>query len=115
MGLPDSFQRYGTRTFIEALMLAYQIPADQWALGMSRLFLKAGQLQKLENLRVDGTLPEPDKLAKIFAGVVRKRWTRCLHAVRLCNYIPKLIDGIKLERAAIAAAKHGIMVTKIMP
>ncbi len=31
--LPESFQRYGTRTFIEALLLAYDVPSEDQ--GMS--------------------------------------------------------------------------------
>merc|ERR1712151_182504 len=83
--LPENFQRYGTRTFIEALMQAYEVPEEEWALGLSRLFLKAGQLQKLEDLRSEGVVPAPEKLAQIVSRIIRKRWTRAIHSVRVCN------------------------------
>lgn len=31
--LPESFQRYGTRTFIEALLLAYDVPKEAHVCG----------------------------------------------------------------------------------
>jgi myosin heavy subunit len=111
--LPASFQRYGTRTFIEALMLAYQIPREQWELGMSRLFLKAGQLKKLEDLRSDGAAPDADVLAKIVSGLVRKRWTRAGHAVRLSLYLPKLMQEINVRRAATALSRAALVTGRL--
>merc|ERR1719163_2053938 len=67
--LPENFQRYGDRTFIEALMLAYKVPKEDWALGMSRLFLKAGQLKKLEDMRSEGCKPDPEDLARIVSSI----------------------------------------------
>jgi len=113
--LPDSFQRYGTRTFIEALMLAYDVPPDEWALGMSRLFLKAGQLQKLENMRSEGATPSADKLKAIVSAIIRKRWMRAIHAARFCNYVPKLIANFKVQRAARELAKHHLLVSRLAP
>eukprot|EP00434_Breviolum_minutum_P034600 symbB.v1.2.030630.t1/scaffold3475.1/size55991/2 len=71
--LPDSFQRYGMRTFIEALMLAYDVPAQEWALGMSRLFLKAGQLKALEDIRSEGAEADPERLQQILHNIIRKK------------------------------------------
>jgi len=96
--LPDSFRRYGMRTFIEALMLAYQVPRKEWALGMSRLFLKAGQLRMLEDIRTEGKTPDASALQRIVSGIVRKRWISAVHAIQLCLYVPKFIEAIKLRR-----------------
>uniref|UniRef100_A0A7S0FM48 Myosin motor domain-containing protein n=1 Tax=Pyrodinium bahamense TaxID=73915 RepID=A0A7S0FM48_9DINO len=104
--LPESFQRYGMRTFIEALMLAYDVPREEWALGMSRLFLKAGQLRALEGMRSEGTQPKAEKLASIVRGIIRKRWGRAGNAVRLCNYLPKYLMQIYARRARRLAARR---------
>mmetsp|Transcript_106948 Transcript_106948/g.312762 ORF Transcript_106948/g.312762 Transcript_106948/m.312762 type:complete len:1388 (+) Transcript_106948:67-4230(+) len=104
--LPESFQSYGMRTFIEALMLAYDVPEDQWALGMSRLFLRAGQLKALDDMRSEGARPKADKLASIVRGIIRKRWIRAGNAVRLCNYLPNFLQQIYELRARRLAARR---------
>ena len=81
-------------------MLAYDVPREQWALGMSRLFLKAGQMKALEDMRYSGVSPDPDKLATIVSGIIRKKWTRAVNAVKLCLYVPKLITQIQVERSS---------------
>eukprot|EP00929_Paragymnodinium_shiwhaense_P105644 TRINITY_DN7068_c0_g5_i1.p1 TRINITY_DN7068_c0_g5~~TRINITY_DN7068_c0_g5_i1.p1 ORF type:complete len:1270 (+),score=398.91 TRINITY_DN7068_c0_g5_i1:76-3885(+) len=113
--LPESFQRYGDRTFIEALMLAYKVPAEDWALGMSRLFLKAGQLKKLEDMRSEGCTPDPEDLARIVSGIIRKKWVRAGHAVRLCNFVPKMIGKIHAERAAVALSNAARIAARLAP
>jgi myosin heavy subunit len=111
--LPENFQRYGNRTFIEALMMAYKVPAENWALGMSRLFLKAGQLQQLEDMRAEGAAPDPEELARIVSGIIRKRWSKAGHAVRFCNYVPKLIREIHVNRAAKALSVAALVTGKL--
>jgi len=98
--LPERFQHYGMRTFIEALMLAYDVPCGQWALGMSRLFLKTGQLHKLEALRSEGARPRPERLAGIIHGIIRKRWIRAFTAISICRWLPRLMAEIHAKRAA---------------
>eukprot|EP00929_Paragymnodinium_shiwhaense_P105643 TRINITY_DN7068_c0_g4_i1.p1 TRINITY_DN7068_c0_g4~~TRINITY_DN7068_c0_g4_i1.p1 ORF type:complete len:1542 (+),score=475.62 TRINITY_DN7068_c0_g4_i1:137-4762(+) len=113
--LPEKFQRYGTRTFIEALMLAYEVPREQWALGMSRLFLKAGQLKALEDMRSEGSPPSAEVLEKIVSGIVRKRWLRAGHAVMFCNYVPKVIAKMQAVRAAQALSRAALIVGRLAP
>jgi len=113
--LPERFQRFGNRTFIEALMLAYEVPRDEWELGMSRLFLKAGQLRALEAMRSGGTKPKAETLEKIVSGIIRKRWVRAGNAVRLCNYIPRFISQIYVKRAEKALTQTSLAVALIAP
>eukprot|EP00927_Polykrikos_kofoidii_P085184 TRINITY_DN9196_c0_g1_i2.p1 TRINITY_DN9196_c0_g1~~TRINITY_DN9196_c0_g1_i2.p1 ORF type:complete len:1405 (+),score=248.25 TRINITY_DN9196_c0_g1_i2:96-4310(+) len=113
--LPTRFQRYGMRTFIEALMLAYEVPRSQWALGMSRLFLKAGQLKQLEDMRSQGTAPSPEVLARIVRGIIRRRWSRAVHAIHLCMYIPRLIARIHVDRAAVGLCRAAAVTSRLIP
>merc|ERR1719424_149421 len=96
--LPPHFARYGSRTFIEALMRAYGVPRDQWALGFTRLFLKAGQLQILDALRDEGTLPEVARLTEIIRDIVRRKWRRAVQAICLSLWLPKLAAQAREKR-----------------
>uniref|UniRef100_A0A7S2QBP6 Myosin motor domain-containing protein n=1 Tax=Zooxanthella nutricula TaxID=1333877 RepID=A0A7S2QBP6_9DINO len=113
--LPEQFQRYGMRTFIEALMLAYEVPQQEWALGMSRVFLKAGQLRALESMRQQGAAPSPERLSEIVRGIIRKRWIRSVNAVKLCNWLPKFASQIHQQRAAKALAQAALLSSRLAP
>lgn len=113
--LPEDFQRYGMRTFIEALMLAYEVPTDQWSLGMSRLFMKAGQLSKLEDMRTEGLMPDTEKLSQIVSNIVRKRWKRAVESIKLCLWFPKFIQQIQIDRAAKALRLAVLAVDRLVP
>lgn len=113
--LPESFQRYGTRTFIEALMLAYEVPQEAWALGTSRLFLKAGQLKALEDMRADGAAPNVENLQKIVKQIVRKRWSRACIAIQLCVWMPKFLRRLRLQRAEKQIAALALVTGRLAP
>ena len=72
---------------------------QDWALGMSRVFLRAGQLKALEDLRSAGAAPDPEKLKIIMRQIIRKKWVRAVHAIGLCRYLPELLVGTKWVRA----------------
>mmetsp|Transcript_75830 Transcript_75830/g.119785 ORF Transcript_75830/g.119785 Transcript_75830/m.119785 type:complete len:973 (-) Transcript_75830:129-3047(-) len=95
--LPPAFIRYGARTFIEALMRAYDVPHSEWALGLTRLFLKAGQLQVLERLRDQGSQPEAHRLSCIIRDIVRRRWRRAVEVICLSRWLPKFVARIREE------------------
>jgi len=113
--LPESFQRYGMRTFVEALMMAYEVPENQWALGMSRLFLKAGQLHALEEMRSEGSSLSSEKLQEIVRAIVRRRWIRAGHAIRLCNYLPRFMNGIYTRRARNSLSQVATLSSRLLP
>lgn len=96
--LPPDFARHGSRTFIEALMRAYGVPRAQWALGFTRLFLKAGQLQILEALHTEGVQPEAAHLADIIRDVIRRKWRRAVQAICVGLWLPKFVAKVKDER-----------------
>merc|ERR1712066_766646 len=83
---------------------------------MSRLFLKAGQLKKLEDMRSEGSCAvSEEKLQAIVTTIICKKWVRAIHAVRVCNYVPKVIAQLKTDRAAFALAKNGLLIEKLLP
>lgn len=103
--LPADFERYGERTFIEALMLAYGVPSGEWTLGVSRLFLKAGRLKLLEDLRSTGAQPDTRRLEGIVRGIVRRRWTRACQAICLCLWLPRFLAEVRLAAAGRALVR----------
>jgi myosin heavy subunit len=107
--LPESFQRYGARTFIEALMLAYKVPKDEYAVGLSRLFLKSERRKALEDMRDSGCMASPDELKAIVRGIIRKKWVRAIHAVRICLYVPKLARQVRVRRALKATFRASLL------
>jgi len=113
--LPENFSRYGVRTFIEALMLAYEVPRAEWALGMTRLFLKAGQLKALEDMRAEGASPKTENLEKIVKQIIRKRWSRAVVAIRLCLWLPKLLRQINVKRAACSLTATTLVTSRLAP
>eukprot|EP00418_Pyrodinium_bahamense_P044652 CAMPEP_0179194966 /NCGR_PEP_ID=MMETSP0796-20121207/96911_1 /TAXON_ID=73915 /ORGANISM="Pyrodinium bahamense, Strain pbaha01" /LENGTH=1418 /DNA_ID=CAMNT_0020899311 /DNA_START=105 /DNA_END=4361 /DNA_ORIENTATION=+ len=71
--LPEDFNRYSDRDFVWAIMLAFEIDESQWTLGTKRLFLKAGQLRTLENLRDLGSTASTQIIWKIRMQFARKK------------------------------------------
>eukprot|EP00913_Durusdinium_trenchii_P017698 g16637.t1 len=113
--LPESFQRYGMRTFIEALMLAYEVPEQEWALGMSRLFLKAGQLKALEDMRSEGAEADPERLKAIVHSIIRKKWVRAKNAIQLCLYLPRFLAELRTARALRTLCTRALLVGRLQP
>ncbi|CAK0841759.1 unnamed protein product, partial [Prorocentrum cordatum] len=111
--LPDGFQSYGSRTFVEALMLAYEVPRGHWALGVSRLFLRAGQLQALEDLRSGGRRPSPEQLQGVLRTLVRRRWRRACQAVMLCLWVPRLAAARRAARARAALRSAALVCVRL--
>eukprot|EP00933_Yihiella_yeosuensis_P050590 TRINITY_DN4838_c0_g1_i4.p1 TRINITY_DN4838_c0_g1~~TRINITY_DN4838_c0_g1_i4.p1 ORF type:complete len:1312 (-),score=275.42 TRINITY_DN4838_c0_g1_i4:174-4109(-) len=83
--LPAEFARYSDRDFIHAVLLAWGIQQDQWTLGTRRLFLKAGQLRVLEELRDQGSSASQDVIRKIRSQFAMKKFKRCCTAIIAAN------------------------------
>jgi len=64
-------------------MLAWEIDDNQWTLGTSRLFLKAGQLRALEELRDIGGQASQHVIKKIrqqlLEADVKEKGNVCCH------------------------------------
>lgn len=96
--LPEDFQRYDRRTFVESVMFAFGIDSREYALGVSRLFLKAGQLRVLESLKESNCGACSEALAHLRRQIVRKKWKRARTALCLCLYLPKYMREIRREK-----------------
>jgi len=87
--LPADFERYGDRDFCEAIMLAFEIDASQWTVGVSRLFLKAGQLRVLEHLLDSKSTASTEMIAKIRTHFLRKKWRAAVTAISFALWLRK--------------------------
>jgi len=81
--LPADFQRYSNSQFITGIMMAFRIPRKDWAVGVTQLFMKAGQLRILESLRDSGDSPDSEVVRRIRLFLARTRLRGVLHAVHL--------------------------------
>eukprot|EP00746_Dinoflagellata_sp_MGD_P166557 gnl/MRDRNA2_/MRDRNA2_96531_c0_seq1.p1 gnl/MRDRNA2_/MRDRNA2_96531_c0~~gnl/MRDRNA2_/MRDRNA2_96531_c0_seq1.p1 ORF type:complete len:1449 (+),score=260.15 gnl/MRDRNA2_/MRDRNA2_96531_c0_seq1:78-4424(+) len=102
--LPSVFQEYDKRDFVHAIMLAFEVDPAQWVLGMSKLFLKAGQLRLLEDLRNKGSQASQKMLSKIRREFARKKLRRCMVAITISLWIPKHMR--KMRRGRVLASLH---------
>jgi len=82
--LPADFQRYNNSQFITGIMMAFRIPKRDWAVGVTQLFMKAGQLRILEGLRDSGSSAGSDVVRRIRLFLARTRLRGVLHVVHLC-------------------------------
>jgi len=99
--LPPDLRTGSPRTLAQSLMLALGVPRGDWTLGVSQLFLKAGQLAALEDLRNGSTALEPAAVAAARRAIVRGRWQRAAVAGKCVAHLARLarqIRGAKLRR-----------------
>eukprot|EP00746_Dinoflagellata_sp_MGD_P162844 gnl/MRDRNA2_/MRDRNA2_90577_c0_seq1.p1 gnl/MRDRNA2_/MRDRNA2_90577_c0~~gnl/MRDRNA2_/MRDRNA2_90577_c0_seq1.p1 ORF type:complete len:1463 (-),score=363.35 gnl/MRDRNA2_/MRDRNA2_90577_c0_seq1:195-4583(-) len=113
--LPPQFSRYGLRTFVMALMKAFEVPEEDYALGMSRLFLKAGQLKMLETLRAEGVTPKLELLSQIARDIVLQKWRRASRAISFCVWLPKHVAKLRRERLLKILRRGCMIFGRIMP
>eukprot|EP00392_Amoebophrya_sp_AT5.2_P001486 g1488.t1 len=101
--LPEEYQQYDARTFIDLLMLAYDVPKCDYVMGISKLFLKSGKLAILQKLLAENASSEMSQdLRRYFT---RKKQKRCFHAVRFCIFLKKFTRKCRQENLA-----HGLFV-----
>eukprot|EP00931_Biecheleriopsis_adriatica_P052437 TRINITY_DN304_c0_g4_i3.p1 TRINITY_DN304_c0_g4~~TRINITY_DN304_c0_g4_i3.p1 ORF type:complete len:1396 (+),score=270.35 TRINITY_DN304_c0_g4_i3:95-4282(+) len=96
--LPPDFARYSDRDFVHAVMLAWKIHESQWTLGTKRLFLKAGQLRVLEDLRDLGRQASKEVIKKIRQQFNMKKARAYAHAVEFVTYVQRVVRKGKRER-----------------
>lgn len=96
--LPPHLRGGSHRTLAQTLMLAHRVPRTDYALGLTQLFLKAGQLAALEAMRVGGGL-DAEAIAMASREVVRGRWRRAGWAARCAVRLARLAREIRRRRA----------------
>lgn len=96
--LPPEFAHYSDRDFMHAVMLAWEIDDHQWTLGTSRLFLKAGQLRALEELRDIGGQASQGVIKKIRRQFAMKKARAYAHAIEFVKYLQMVTLEGKRER-----------------
>mmetsp|Transcript_112184 Transcript_112184/g.216137 ORF Transcript_112184/g.216137 Transcript_112184/m.216137 type:complete len:885 (+) Transcript_112184:41-2695(+) len=111
--LPSRLQRSSRRTQVQALLSAYRVPRSEWALGVTQLFLKAGQLPVLEELCNCGAPPDPAALAAAMRTIIRGRWRRAVTVLTFAAWLSRFARARKERRARLRqrlrAAVHALM------
>lgn len=102
--LPERERCQSHRTFAKMLMLAYRIPREHWAVGVTQLFLKAGQLATLEELRGMGrnaaSLLSPEALVAARRTIVRGRWRQVTMASSFVRWLQRYASAQRAARAS---------------
>jgi hypothetical protein len=93
--LPEDFKRYKDRDFVEAIMIAFELPEKEWTVGTSRLFLKAGQLRVLENLLDSGSVASQDMIMRIVRQFARKKFRAARNAIRFAIWLPRYARSLR--------------------
>ncbi|CAE8585981.1 unnamed protein product [Polarella glacialis] len=88
--LPERLRRSSPQSIVRVLMHAYGVPKGEWAVGVTQLFLKAGQLAALDDLRRGHGCLDPDILARAVRDLVRSRWRKAVNVICLVRYLTQL-------------------------
>eukprot|EP00300_Choanocystis_sp_HF-7_P014386 c18673_g1_i1.p1 GENE.c18673_g1_i1~~c18673_g1_i1.p1 ORF type:complete len:1329 (+),score=307.37 c18673_g1_i1:31-4017(+) len=103
--MPEAIRHLPASQFVEAILMALELDRNQYSLGVTRVFFKAGQLAFLEQLTgrdlSEGGL---DIVAKVKKWLIRKRWRKACSVVKTCVKLMKMNVGMlhlkRLRRAA---------------
>jgi hypothetical protein len=94
----DMVENYSHQHFILAIMLAFNIERSEYTLGCSRLFLKAGQLRVLENLRDEGSKPCMEMLKAIRLKFAREKLRAAMAVITFVKWLPGHVRRIRTKR-----------------
>jgi len=103
----DIVENYSARHFVWAIMVAFEIDESHYTLGISRLFLKAGQLRVLENLRDAGSQASQEMIWKVRAFFARKKVRAACQAIRFARWFPMHVK--ELRRTRLGAKLHKVV------
>lgn len=96
--LPPAFDRYSNRDFLHAVLLAWDVDPIKWTLGTRRLFLKAGQLRVLENLKDLGSQASKEVIRSICMRFAKKKVRAASIVIGALAYLRKKTRVGKLDR-----------------
>lgn len=111
--LPEDLRLCSLRTLATSIMHVAGVPRSDWALGVSKLFLKAGQPAILEQLlRSEDWIPDPEALQTAARGIAITRWHQAIGAVRVCLRLQRWLDlqrkvALEMQAAKETAAQLG--------
>jgi myosin heavy subunit len=93
--MPEAIRHLPASQFVEAILMALELDKTQYALGVTRVFFKAGQLAFLEQLTgrdmSEGGL---DLVAKVKKWLVRRRWFKATSVVKTCVKLMQMNVGM---------------------
>eukprot|EP00397_Hematodinium_sp_SG-2012_P000769 GEMP01000770.1.p1 GENE.GEMP01000770.1~~GEMP01000770.1.p1 ORF type:complete len:1557 (+),score=357.15 GEMP01000770.1:673-4671(+) len=94
--LPQDLRDQDARMLLGALMQVLGLKSGDWAVGLTRVFLKNGQLAILDKL-VGATGDEAMETAsKLRSHLRRVKFVRCVNVVRIARWLPKYIKKMRL-------------------
>jgi hypothetical protein len=96
--LPREFENYSDNDFAAVIMLAFKIDTSQYTMGITRLFLKAGQLKVLEDLLDQGSVPCKEVLKSIRLKFTRKKLRACVSLISLVKWLPGHVKRARIEK-----------------
>eukprot|EP00301_Raphidiophrys_heterophryoidea_P001740 c10828_g1_i1.p1 GENE.c10828_g1_i1~~c10828_g1_i1.p1 ORF type:complete len:1377 (-),score=284.44 c10828_g1_i1:307-4395(-) len=114
--MPEAIRHLPASQFVEAILMALDLDKNEYALGVTRVFFKAGQLAFLEQLTGrDLSEGGVDIVAKVKKWLVRKRWHKAKSVVKTCVKLMKMNTGMFHFKRVRKAARlvHIINVTWI--
>ena len=113
--LPHDFRSLTPRDFVSVIMSAFDVPAAEFAVGFTTLFLKADQIRLLEQIRGVGEIPSAELLSKIRRQVVIRKFKRCANAVRIVLWFPKMLKDIRRKKLFSLGANLACTIAFILP
>lgn len=111
--LPPQLRSTSRPTLARSLMLVFQVPRDEWAVGLTHLFLKAGQLACLDRLKSNEVVPDSAAVQAALRAVVQGRWRRAGWAVRFALRLKRRLYRTKCRKQFASAAMAVLFVVRI--
>eukprot|EP00736_Rhodelphis_marinus_P011117 Rmarinus@m.122 len=100
--MPPALRSMNAKDFVQALLLALDVPQDEYQLGVTRIFFRSGKMAFLEQLR-GTTLPE-EVAAKVKKWLARKRLRSAYVYISNALYVWKFMQRVSALRRFQKAA-----------
>lgn len=108
--LPADFASMDNRCFIEALLLAFGVSRTDFCFGTSKLFMKSGKMDVLEQLKKSGGKADEAVLRTVLRYIRRKKLARCMQALGFVLWIKKELLARRQRRidASCKALRYAV-------
>lgn len=111
--LPARFQRSTDGNIARSLMLAFEVPQRDWAVGVTHLFMKPGQLALLDDIKEGNVRPNPAAVEAAMRHIVLGRWRRAVHAVRVVLRLARRLRQARVRRIWARQLRKIIFVVRL--